>query len=297
MHQRVGITNLIGELGLIAFVGINEYGDEIIEFIVPNIKLDLFYYSCSNKFEIDVIIDYVHNEYDGIIIFANGEECFGYKFERGKWNKIFGLNGNLVKRHKKGGYSANRFARIAEESRHVYVIRICDKIKELNKSKIQSNMWIWGSDEIIQMILTQIKTQTNIKLNYGGFLNFNSNTISNEKYWLNMISQNNINDEIYDSKYAEILEYLSTNPDMLDFDPNKSDSMKYYIVINEKNIPKFNTDLAKKNPNPKQIPLNIKSKYYSKLSIFDYVGVKYYDDSESLKFEQIYDELDNLEIN
>ncbi len=30
---------------------INEFGEKIVEFIEPDIKLDLFYYSFSNKFK------------------------------------------------------------------------------------------------------------------------------------------------------------------------------------------------------------------------------------------------------
>lgn len=288
MHQRIGSTNIVGELGLIVFVGINEYGDEIIEFIEPTIKLDLFYYLCSNKFNVDIVVDYIDGQCDGIIVFVNGDECLCYKFDKGKWNKIFGLNGNLVKRHKKGGYSANRFARIAEESRHIYVIRICDKIKESIKNDVHPNIWIWGSEEIIQMILTHAKSHTDIKLNYGGFLNFDSNTISNEKYWLNVINQKKSCEDMYESIYVEILEYLETNPNMLDFDPNNSNNMKYFLVINKK-IPNFNNDLVKECVKPNQIPINIKSKYYSKLAMFEYIGVKFYDDSESLKYLQIED--------
>lgn len=189
--------NIHYQLGIFCFVGINEYGEEIIEFIEPDVKLDLFYYSCSNKFETTLLSKYIGTKYSGTIIFANGEECLGYQFVRGEFVKIFGLNGNLVKRHNKGGYSANRFARIAEESRHLYVVRICDRLKDLivnqetstSTSTLQNNEptnnWIFGSEEIIQMILKQ----SPIKLSYGGFLDFNSSTISNRKYWLEFLTK------------------------------------------------------------------------------------------------------------
>ncbi len=129
-------------LGLFIYVGINEYGEEIIEFIEPNIKIDLFYYSCTNKFETEIINKYIKTDIDGTIIFANGEECLCYSFRNGQFIKIFGSSANLVKRHSKGGFSANRFARIAEESRHVYVTRVCDKLKEIKTN----NNWIFGSE-------------------------------------------------------------------------------------------------------------------------------------------------------
>lgn len=281
--------NNVGNLGLMVFVGINEYGEEIIELIEPEIKLDMFYYSCANKFEIDFAFKYVginmEKIMNGIIIFANGDECLGYKFIGGDFVKIFGLNGNLVKRHNKGGYSANRFARIAEESRHLYVVRVCDRLRELNlrtQNDLNSNQnnWIWGSDEIVQMIITQ----SPIKLKYGGFLEFNSKTILNKRYWLEFLSEK----ENYDDNYAEILEYLAINPDMLDFDPVNSHAMKYYMVKDEKKIFKINK-FANTNTctNSKQIPLDITSKYYAQLVMFDYIGVKYFNHSTQ------YDNLDD----
>ena len=254
-------------LGLFCFIGINEYGEEIIELIEPNIKLDLFYYSCSNKFIINIIDKYIKIDVDGAIIFVNGNECFGYKFINGQFVKIFGLNGNLVKRHKKGGFSANRFARIAEESRHLYIIRICDRLKELNSL---NTILIYGSDEMVEMTMKL----SPIKLIYGGFLNFNSNTILNTKYWLEILSKSH--EKNYDDKYEEILNYLAINPDILDFNPSNKDNMKYFFD-------KLSTDSNKFKSN--QIPLISSSKYYSQLVLFEYIGVKYFDN-------QISDDLD-----
>jgi hypothetical protein len=264
LNKRLSNVNLntIYNLGIFCFVGINEYGEEIIEFIEPEIKLDLFYYSCANKFETDITSKYIGTNISGTIIFVNGDECLGYQFITGQFVKIFGLNGALVKRHKKGGFSANRFARIAEESRHLYVVRICDKINELvNKSEKEENIWIYGSEEIVQMVLKQCSH----KLISGGFLNFNSNTIRNTKYWLDVISKSQ--EKNYDSIYKEILEYLELNPDMLDFDPSNKDTMKYYLE-------KKSTDINKLKPN--QIPLMVNSKYYAQLMVFDYIGIKFY---------------------
>lgn len=212
---------------------------------------------------------YIGNKFEGTIIFANGDDCFGYQFIAGEFVKIFGLNGNLVKRHNKGGYSANRFARIAEESRHLYVVRISDRLREL----VTTNNWIFGSEEIVQMVLKQ----SPIKLNYGGFLDFNSSTISNRKHWLEYLTPK----ENYDLQYKEIIDYLATNPDMLDFDPKNQDSMKYFILNSKKDLSNGIGKLTNKLTNKQnQIPLAITSKYYSQLCIFEYIGVKYYNYTE-----------------
>ena len=68
-------------------------------------------------------------------------------------------------------------------------------------------------------------------------------------------------------QYAEILEYLELNPDMLDFESANKDIMKYYME-------KKHTDVNKLSTN--QIPLIIGSKYYAQLMVFDYIGVKFY---------------------
>lgn len=67
--------NKLYNLGVFCFVGINEYGEEIIEFIEPEIKLDLFYYSCSNKFETSITSKYIGIKISGTIVFANSDEC------------------------------------------------------------------------------------------------------------------------------------------------------------------------------------------------------------------------------
>lgn len=269
LNQRLTNINLneYYKLGVFCFVGINEYSEEIIELIEPDIKLDLFYYSCANKFETDVSSKYIGSNIAGTIIFANGDECLGYQFKQGQFVKIFGLNSNLVKRHNKGGYSANRFARIAEESRHLYVVRICDRLNEIKNNSINTinatnlNIHIFGSDEIVNMV----EKQSPIKLINGGFLNFNSNSISNTRYWMDILSKSK--EKNYDSKYVEIIEYLELNPDMLDFDPANKDTMRYYFEKKPSSPTKLKSN---------QIPLITSSKYYSKLMMFDYIGVKFF---------------------
>ncbi len=252
-------------MGILIYLGIDEYGDEIIEFIEPQIKLDLFYYSCANKFETNIGKKYIKNDINGTIIFTNGNESFGYQFIYGQFVKIFNINSNIVKRHKCGGYSANRYARIAEESRHSYIIRICDRLKEIDSKE---NNWIFGSQEITDMVLKQAP----IKLINGGFLDFNSNTISNTRHWIEILSRPN--QESHDVQYKEIIDYLTTNPDKLDFNPENKDLMKYFI---DKNV------ADKLDFKENQIPLIESSKYYSQLVVFEYIGVKYFD-------TQIFDE-------
>ena len=52
---------------------------------------------------------------------------------------------------------------------------------------------------------------------------------------------------------------------MLCFDPDKSWMMKYFIKKG-----------ADKHMLPNQIPLLVSSQYYTRLMIFDYIGLKFY---------------------
>lgn len=61
---------------------------------------------------------------------------------------------------------------------------------------------------------------------------------------------------------------MELDPDMLDFDPVNKNKMKYFINKLESD----QIDKLEQN----QIPLLTSSKYYSKLVIFKYIGVKYY---------------------
>jgi len=269
IQQRlVGSGFDYNQLGIFCFVGINEFSDEIVEFIEPDNKIVQFYYSCANKFHIEPTEKYIGTNVSGVLVFANGNECLCYQFMRGQFVKLFGINGNLTKSHKKGGYSANRFARLAEESRHAYIVRIADRLKDLdNLPGLSEKIWIFGSEEIVQMFLTYWTQQmSHVKISHGGFLNFNSNTIANNQYWIDFLSKPS--DMAHDIYYKEISQTLNVNPDLLDFDPaNKANP----------NIRFFIEKTPRENSLPNQIPFpTSKSQFYNQLGLFEYVGIKYF---------------------
>ena len=119
----------------------------VIQSFIPEIKNEQFIYNCSNKFIIDFVQDYI-KQLDGSIIFVNGNEAIIYSW-KSRFVKQKHINANLIKRHRKGGQSSVRFARLAEESRTHYVTYIIDNINTL-KTK---NNWIFGSNEILSMII------------------------------------------------------------------------------------------------------------------------------------------------
>jgi hypothetical protein len=245
--------------GLFIYVGIDEFDEEIFELIEPKVKCDIFYYNCGNKFDTHIVKKYLET-HSGSIIFANGKECIIYE-HKNEFIKKKHINANLIKRHKKGGQSQVRFGRLAEESRTHYVSYIIDHLNQITTK----NNWIFGSDEIIGMIMER-KNDIYVPIKKGGFYDFDSNSINNASHWLKYLTQ--IDDDKNDKIYEQILYYLDTKPDFLDFDPTNAKNMKWFIT----KLPLSN-ELLNSESNIKLIST---SKYYSRLDIFDYIGVKYF---------------------
>lgn len=200
-------------LGLIVYCGIDEYEEEITKIIIPKIKLDLFYYNCGNKFITDIAEKYT-NEYKGNIVFADGNNCIIYEFKSGKFIVKKRFDALLQKRQRKGGQSAVRIARLAEETRHMYVVKIIDNLNLLERN---CKTMLFGSNEITSMIMS-MKTLL-CPVTYGGFLEFNTDTIKNTQKWVQYFNPDNEHN-LYDDKYKFIIECLDITEkiDMLDFD-------------------------------------------------------------------------------
>jgi hypothetical protein len=245
--------------GLFIYVGIDEYNKEIFELIEPSIKCDIFYYKCGNKFSTDIIKNYLET-YSGTIIFANGKECIIYEYKN-EFIKKKHINANLIKRHGKGGQSQVRFGRLAEESRTHYVTHIIDYLNQITTK----NNWIFGSEEIVNMIM-QRKSDIYIPIKKGGFYDFDLNSINNTRHWLKYFTEteHDSNDKIYE----QILYYLDTMPDYLDFDPKNAHLMKWFIS----KLP-LSKELSECESNIKLIST---SKHYPRLNMFNYIGVKYF---------------------
>lgn len=110
------------------------------------------------------------------------------------------------------------------------------------------------------------KNDIYIQFNNGGFYNFDNTSILDTQFWLSYLIKEN--EDINDKIYQEIIEYLDTKPDNLDFDPKNAENMKWFIT--NLNLPENILDLDK------NIKLNKNSKYFERLHIFDYIGVKYF---------------------
>jgi hypothetical protein len=210
----------------------------------------MFYYCCGDKFVIEPAKQYL-SSYKGNIVFANGEVCLIYYYDNGTFKTFKNITANLQKRQTKGGQSAVRIARLAEETRHKYVTKVIDY---LNKLKREEKTLLFGSKEITKMI-KENKTLLQ-SITYKGFLQFNTNTILDTKKWCELLEEKE--EDIYNKYYSNVLELLEIDVDRLDFDKLNKNDMKYYLGDNSIPFP------TKEN------------KYYDRLCIFEYIGVKYY---------------------
>lgn len=246
-------------LGLIVYSGVDEYEQEILKIITPKIKLDIFYYNCGNKFMTNIADKYIEN-IKGNIIFADGNKCIIYEFKNGSFVIKKHFDALLQKRQKCGGQSAVRIARLAEETRHMYVVKIIDYLNELDRD---CKTLLYGSNEITSMILS-MKTLL-CPLSYKGFLKFDTNTIKNTSKWVDCLNDENVNIHKYDDKYKLILECLDMVEllDRLDFNFEKSDEMEFCV----------SNDNTKINAIP--FP-SYESLFYERLKAFEYIGVKYF---------------------
>jgi len=214
----------------------------------------MFYYNCGDQFIIDIATQYI-TCYDGNIVFANGDSCLIYVYRNGVFNLFKNITANLQKRQKKGGQSALRISRLAEETRHMYTKKIIDNLNKLNRD---SETLLFGSKEITGMIL-QNKTLLQPVKNKG-FLEFNIKTIIDTRKWCKYFNEND--DDEYNNYYENILLYLDISVDRLDFDINNKNEMEYYLCRHQQ---------EDSIPFPKK-----ENKYYDKLCGFEYIGIKYY---------------------
>lgn len=252
-------TVKLSNKGNFFFFGYDEYDNFISVVLEPEREYKGFFYSCSCKFIVDPIFQFFERKY-GSIIFISGEECLIYVLIDGQFHKKKTINGNLQKRQRKGGQSAVRIARLAEQSRDNYITRVVDHINDLRYCEDfdKYSIWITGSDEMKNMVLRDQKLL--ISINDAGFTTFNERTILEEK-WFTLLDKKSD----YNTTYEEVERFLNVNIDMLDFDVSKRNdpSIKYYLGLDGIPIPKVGS-----------------------LSEFTYIGVKYYCSDSNDNFEE-----------
>lgn len=241
-------------MGMFIFSGTDIYDEEYFKIFIPKIKCSKFMYRCCNKFLTDGLDEYL-KEITGSIIFVNLQNLFVYNHTETGFKMIERKSVDIGNRHNKGGQSQKRHERNFDIIKDNYMTIVSDKIKSLNTDK----KWIFGSTDIVNILVNECEGSFN-----GGFLEFDKNTIKNIDKWTGYLKldykQFNKNEKILEN----VIEYIKINIDILDFDPNNKENMRYYITKN----------IQDKSMNA--IYLSVNSKYYEQLFEYEYIGIKFY---------------------
>lgn len=107
--------------GLALFSGNNH----LYEMVIDNIP---WYYRCSKIFQTDLII-LEQTPKIAILAMDLSEACFGYL----QGNRLFVLKSvtsGIPNKHRKGGFSANRFEHVRQEAKHDWFKRLADYARE-----------------------------------------------------------------------------------------------------------------------------------------------------------------------
>jgi hypothetical protein len=265
-------TEIKNTNGLLMFAGIDSNGYEILEYIEPPVAIQSFYYCCAKKFETDRFIDLFSEKQQAYVVLISGDECIIYEWV-GSWKKRKTITANLIKRHGKGGQSSVRFSRLAEESRHHYIVHCVDHINEImSDMNKQCRAFIYGGEELKGMLLSH----PSLKINFitdSIYHTFNSRTIY-EPFFTQLIKT--VPTE--DLRDAELVELINRDPDYLLFSAEEVldnlDNLEYILVIQPDIINNdiYNMIIAKNN----YYLLDIKSKSYAILKNFVVIGKLFY---------------------
>lgn len=96
----------------------------------PNRPFKKFYYRCDSKFHTDVVEEYFETRrWSYAVAIINGEDAEFYRADqRLAYEYLCGTHGVIQKRQGRGGQSKNRIERLREETIHVYVKKIVERI-------------------------------------------------------------------------------------------------------------------------------------------------------------------------
>ena len=105
----------------------NQHG---LQSIIPPRPITHFVYKCDKRYHIDSLLPlYEHHDQYGIVL-VSGSGCYIYVVEQRRARLIDKITVSLQSRQKKGGQSALRIARLAEEKRHLYLMQIVEKLNQ-----------------------------------------------------------------------------------------------------------------------------------------------------------------------
>lgn len=263
--EKLKVVNF-SENGLFLFVGVDEYDKEYINIITPtkNQVNTVFLYKCDSKFHCDELSKRFDRTLEtSYLVLISGDDTLYYSYN-GSFKYMFKINGLLIKRQKKGGSSAPRIGRLADESRMVYSGRIIDRILELKNAK---SIWVFGSKEMKSMVLEKLSVRQVKTLDKFHDINVNFVNENVKELEELMEQKDNNNNKIVEG----VLELIQTDPDILLFGNDITGSIQECEVV-------ITTDQSKQHVE-KYIVVDHNSKYFGRLSMYKSIGKRYFSKS------------------
>jgi len=267
----------VPENGCIIYFGIDQYDDRIMQIIEPLQPVPCFYYKCDKRFHVEPFEKLFEVNPHGYVVFVDGKQYMIYKYV-GNWIRLKQGNALLVKRQRKGGQSALRFARHAEESRHHYISHVVDVINNLIKipHKNVPPLYLFGSEELKNMLLENMCLKVNFKTE-SRYYSFDDNTIK-DPYFEQLMKTKDTTD--IDKKAEHITDLLKMDPDWLLFSDSEIieniQHLEYVIFLDKPNNSSRICMIDNEKLTDKIYKLSINSKYYSMLHMYMAIGKLFY---------------------
>jgi peptide subunit release factor 1 (eRF1) len=272
------------EKGLSCFVAEDKNEGSILEVFEPANVNHRFIYDCGSKFNLDPIKDlFTENE-------SKGEVPLGYLllvsgdstaiFDITNFKIITTISGRLAKRQKKGGQSSVRFSRIAEESRHSYIIRIADELKKLTPAC--KFVFLFGARELSHdlsdflaknhkdLFHSIVLDDTRWHSFENGFHFF----VNQHRQEIKQIISQHILCEKTSGRLEETKRLLTSNSDYLLFGKQEIldniDQLEWIIIISPVDCDET------KFPQDKLVKCDKNSSCYTTFASYDFIGKLYY---------------------
>jgi hypothetical protein len=157
--EKIKLLPSSSPFGFCFLAGIDDQDKELMSVIPLELPVKRFIYSCGSKFRLDDLpLGRKANQssIQGLVVLMSGDQAQFYQacgealLPKGK------TDANLVKRQKKGGQSAVRFSRLAEESRHGFIVRCVDALVVLQANQ-KLPLWIYGAHELSTDLMVALK--------------------------------------------------------------------------------------------------------------------------------------------
>ena len=257
-HLQVTVAN---EHGAAFFVGVSHTQEDVCEIITPPNPIGSFSYTCDRTFDTAPLQDLFLVGEDMVLLLLNGKEALIYKRPNvmTPWNKQKTITSCLVKRHSKGGQSALRFSRLAEESREGYITRIQDALQ----TSSQVNCFVYGSKELKQQFL-----QCMPHFQTSDAYDVVSASSVNEPFFKTLQPRKTIGD----AEAAIVLECLQTQPELLLFnlvEVQEHNAQIEYIIQVESSKIQLPAEC-------KVLVLALNHPLYAKFKAYDFIAKLYY---------------------